>query len=71
MKDTEMLAELDRDKQLILILQNASSVDTDRHRLLQQCVVLLEGIASGETAIVEGRMVTHAHARKRMARRLK
>jgi len=37
----------------------------------QQRMVLLEGIARGEKAIEDGRVLTHANAKKRMARWLK
>lgn len=35
---------------------------------LARRVTILEGIARGERAIEEGRVVTHAEAKKRMAR---
>jgi predicted transcriptional regulator len=34
-------------------------------------MILLEGIARGEQAVEDGRVVTHAEARKRMSRWLK
>jgi predicted transcriptional regulator len=40
-------------------------------RLLQQRMAVLEGIARGEMAVVEGRVVTHAEAKARLARWLK
>lgn len=39
--------------------------------LLQQRIAVLEGIARGEMAVAEGRVVTHAEAKVRMARWLK
>lgn len=72
---TELLAEIERDKQPILITRNgrpsAYLVDVETFELLQQRVIVLEGIAQGETAIAEGRVVSHAEARIRMDRWLK
>jgi prevent-host-death family protein len=72
---TELLSELERDKEPILITQHglpsAYLVDVESYELLQQRMTILEGIARGEMAIDEGRTVTHSHARVRMARWLK
>ncbi|MPY89953.1 MAG: type II toxin-antitoxin system prevent-host-death family antitoxin [Luteitalea sp.] len=72
---TEILSELERDKQPILITQHglpsAYLVDVETYETLQRRMALLEGIARGERAIEEGRTVTHAQAKKRMARWLK
>lgn len=38
---------------------------------LQRRMTMLEGIAGGEKAIEEGRVVTHEQAKRRMARWLK
>ncbi len=72
---TELLSDIERDKQPILITQHglpsAYLVDVETYQLMQQRMAILEGIARGEQAIAEGRMVTHAQARKRLARWLK
>ncbi len=72
---TELLADIERDKQPILITQHglpsAYLVDVETFELLQQRMAVLEGIARGEMAVAEGRSVTHAEARSRMARWLK
>jgi len=72
---TELLSELERDKEPILITQHglpsAYLVDVETYESLQRRMGLLEGIARGEKAIEEGRTVTHAQARQRMARWLK
>ncbi len=72
---TEILSELDRDKQPILITQHglpsAYLVDVESYELSQQRMALLEAIARGEMAVAEGRVVSHATARTRMARWLK
>ena len=47
------------------------SVDVESHELLQRRVAVLEGIARGEMAATDGRVVSHAEAKARMARWLK
>jgi len=72
---TELLADIERDKEPILITQNglpsAYLVDVESYELLQKRMAILEGIARGEMAVAEGRVVSHADAKKRMARWLK
>ena len=72
---TELLSDIERDKQPILITQHglpsAYLVDVETFELLQQRMAVLEGIARGEMAVAEGRVVSHAEARTRMARWLK
>jgi prevent-host-death family protein len=74
-KATELLSELSRDKEPILITQHglpsAYLVDVDSFESLQGRVKLLEGIARGERAIEEGRVVSHEEAKSRMSRWLK
>lgn len=69
---TELLADIERDKEPILITQHglpsAYLVDVESYEFMQQRMSLLEGIARGEMAIAEGRAVTHAQAKARMAR---
>ena len=71
----EVLSDLERDKEPILITQHglpsADLVDVETYEALQRRLGLLEGIARGERAIDEGRTVTHAAAKQRMARWLK
>jgi prevent-host-death family protein len=72
---TELLTQLGRHREPILITQHgvptAYLVDVETYESLQKRMTLLEGIARGEKAIEEGRTVTHAQAKKRMARWLK
>jgi prevent-host-death family protein len=72
---TELLDELERTREPILITQHgvpsAYLVDVDSYRELQERMAVLEGIARGERALEEGRVVSHATAKKRMARWLK
>lgn len=72
---TELLSALERDREPILITQHglpsAYLVDVETYESLQRRMGLLEGIARGEKAIEDGRIVTHGQARQRMARWLK
>jgi prevent-host-death family protein len=72
---TELLSELERNREPILITQHgvpsAYLVDVETYEALQQRMSLLEGIARGEKAIEDGRTVSHARAKQRMARWLK
>lgn len=72
---TELLDELGRSKEAILITQHglpsAYLVDVETFEKLQERMSLLEGIARGEKAVEEGRTVSHAQAKQRMARWLR
>jgi prevent-host-death family protein len=72
---TELLAELERDREPILITQHglpsAYLVDVDSFEAMQQRMRLLEGIARGERAVDENRTLTHEQARTRLKRWLK
>lgn len=60
---TELLADLERSKQPILITQHglpsAYLVDVETYKRMQQRMSVLEGIARGEQAVAEGCVVTH------------
>jgi PHD/YefM family antitoxin component YafN of YafNO toxin-antitoxin module len=66
---------VERDREPILITQHglpsAYLVDVQTYEALQARMSLLEGIARGEKAIEEGRIVSHAQAKARMSRWLK
>ena len=72
---TELLSDIERDKQPILITQHglpsAYLVDVESYLRMQRRMAVLEGIARGEQAVAEGRVATHLQARKRLARWLK
>jgi prevent-host-death family protein len=74
-KATELLSELSRDKEPILITQHglpsAYLVDVDSFESLKRRIKLLEGIARGERAIEDGRTVSHEAAKSTMSRWLK
>jgi prevent-host-death family protein len=69
---TQLLSELERDREPILITRHgvpcAYLVDVRTFEALQRRMSLLEGIARGEQALDEGRTVTHAQAKRHMAR---
>ena len=72
---TTLLAELEAAREPMLITQHglpsAYLVDVETFHALTQRVALLEGIARGERAVDQGRVLSHAQARTRMSRWLK
>lgn len=72
---TELLAELERDKEPILITQHglpsAYLVDVESYRRQQERMAILEGIARGEMAVADGRVVSNEEAKLRLGRWLK
>ena len=72
---TELLSDIERNKEPILITQHglpsAYLLDVETYQLMQQRMAILEGIARGEQALAEGRVATHTQAKKRLARWLK
>lgn len=74
-KATEIIAGLDSDQAPVLITQHgkpaAYLMAVETFETLNRRIGMLEGIARGERAIEEGRVVTHAEAKKRMSRWLK
>ena len=72
---TELISDIERDKEPILITQHglpsAYLLDVETYELMEQRMAVLEGIARGEQAVAEGRVASHAQARKRLARWLR
>ncbi len=72
---TELIADVARDKKPILITQHgvpsAYLVDVESYDRLIERMKVLDGIARGEMAVAEGRVVSHAEAQQRLARWLK
>ncbi len=72
---TELLSDIERDREPILITQHglpsAYLVDVETYDRQQQRMAILEGIARGEMAVAEGRTVSQAEAKVRLARWLK
>ncbi len=71
-KATEIISSLDQDHDPVLITQHgkpaAYLVDVETFERLQQRLSILEGIARGERAVEDGRTLSHAKAKKRLAR---
>jgi len=74
-KATDLLADLERHKEPILITQHglpsAYLIDVESFDRLQTRMNILEGIARGERAVEEGRTLTHDEAKAKMSRWLK
>jgi len=74
-KATEIIAELESDQMPVLITQHgrpaAYLLAVEAFDKLNRRLGILEGIARGERAVEEGRVVTHAEAKKRLERWLK
>ena len=72
---TEILDDLQEDRDPVLITQHgrpaAYLVDVASYEELQRRVSVLEGIALGERAYREGRIVSQAEAKKRLSKWLK
>ncbi len=72
---TELLSELEKHREPILITQHglpsAYLVDVESYDLLQKRMRLLEGIARGEKAVEEGRVLSQPQAKQRLGRWLK
>ena len=74
-KATKILSQLENEKAPILITQHgrpaAYLVDVRTYDELQRRLAVLQGVARGERAIEEGRTLSQAKAKTRMARWLK
>lgn len=71
-KATKILSELERDRDPVLITQHgrpaAYLIDVETYDQLTERLAVLEGIARGEQAIEQGRILSHLEAKKRMER---
>ena len=69
---TRLIAEIRKAKSPVLITQHgrpvAYLVDAESFEAQQERLQILEGIARGERAIQEGRVVTHRQAKRRVAK---
>ena len=69
---TEIIADVRRNKEPILITQHglpgAYLVDVETYELQHARLVILEGIARGEMAVRDGRVIEHADTWARLSR---
>lgn len=69
---TEIIARLQKERVPVLITEHGRSaavlLDVESYDELLRRLELLEGIARGERAFAEGRVVSHKAAKKRMQR---
>jgi prevent-host-death family protein len=74
-KATELITAVETDRTPILITQHglpaAYLIDVETYERQQKLLSVLEGIARGEKAVEDGRVTSHAKAKKRLARWLK
>ena len=72
---TKIISNVQREQRPVLITQHglpaAYLVDVETFEELQSRLEILEGIARGEMAIRDGRVLSHERARKKMTRWLK
>jgi prevent-host-death family protein len=72
---TKILAELHASKEPVLITEHgqpsAYLVDVKDYELTQNRMQILEGIARGETSILENRLYTQSEAKEKMSKWLK
>jgi prevent-host-death family protein len=67
---TKILSELHESKEPVLITEHgkpsAYLIDVEDFESLQRRMQILEGIARGESAALEGRTLSHTEAKKKM-----
>lgn len=72
---TKILADLHISKEPVLITEHgqpsAYLVDVQHYELMQKRIQILEGVALGEKAIKEGRVVSHSEAKAKLTKWLK
>ncbi|MGM0587603.1 MAG: type II toxin-antitoxin system Phd/YefM family antitoxin [Bacteroidota bacterium] len=72
---TKLLAELHKEKEPVLITEHgkpsAYLVDVEHFEQIQRKLKLLEGLARGERAVLDDRVVSQEEAKERMSRWLK
>ena len=71
-KATNVISQLTADQEPVLITQHglpaAYLIDVKMYECMQSRLTLLEGIARGEKAILEERVLSNKEAKQRMAR---
>lgn len=72
---TRILSDLHASKEPVLITEHgkpsAYLVDVDDYEMMQNRMSLLEGLARGEAAFSDGRVISHVQAKDRMSKWLK
>lgn len=72
---TKILADLHASKEPVLITEHgmpsAYLVDVDDYQFMQKRLALLDALARGERAVVEGNTVSHEQAKERLDKWLK
>ena len=72
---TKILADLHKTKEPVLITEHgkpsAYLIDVEDYEFTQNRIKILEGIARGEKAVLEGRTYSESEAEKRMSKWLK
>ncbi len=72
---TKILADLHDTKEPVLITEHgkpsAYLVDVDDYEFMQNRLAIFEGIARGERALVDGKVVSHDEAKEKMSKWLK
>jgi prevent-host-death family protein len=72
---TKIIAKARRNREPILITERglpaAYLVDAESYEMIQNRMRVLEALAQGEEAVRQGRVLTHAQFKKKMARWLK
>ena len=72
---TKILADLHESKEPVLITEHgrpsAYLLDVDDYENIQSRMKILEGIARGETAVLENRVLSHTDAKDKMSKWLK
>ena len=72
---TKILADLHSSKEPVLITEHgkpsAYLVDVDDYEFMQTRLTILEGIAKGERAILDGKILSHNEAKNKMSKWLK
>lgn len=72
---TKILSDLHESKEPVLITEHgqpsAYLVDVDDYEMMQNRMSILEGIARGESAVLEGRTFSKSQAQEKMSRWLK
>jgi len=72
---TKILAELHESKEPVLITEygqpSAYLIDVQDYEMMQSRMKILEGLARGETAILEDRVFSQADAKEKLSKWLK